>query len=95
MTKQTYADLMQMSATDLLHALTDRLPSLWNEAARSKEYADLAGDDFDPVAQRQEEISHLIGRLKRAHADLGELRTHRHQWGENDYCLTCGADGRA
>lgn len=96
MTKRiTYNDLVQGRASDLIGALTTRLPSLWNETARVKEYADLGGDDYDPVRQRQRELSHLIGRLKRTHAELESLRTHQHEWGSDDYCMICGADGRA
>lgn len=90
----TYQDAIRACPVDLVHALTDRLPSLWSQVAREREYADLGGYE-DPCEHRQKEIAHLIGKLKRAHAELGQLRRHAHEWGSDDYCLICGADGRA
>lgn len=92
----SYQDLCQhVKVTDLLQALLHRLPALSTEVSRQKEYADLAGDDHDPCRERQREISQLIGQLKRMHAELESLRRHRHEWGSDDYCCICGADGRA
>ena len=86
----------EASVTDMIHAMSDSIPNLWGEVAKQKEYADLGGDDYDPCETRQKEISRLIGQLKRMHAELGQLRAHRHEWSpETDYCVLCGADGRA
>lgn len=81
-------------ATVLIQQLTDSLPSLFSEVARERQYADLGGYD-DPCAQRQKEISHLIGLLKKANHELDSLRVHTHEWSSDDYCNICGADGRA
>jgi hypothetical protein len=95
MTTVTFEQLhTQVTAWDLLRALMDRLESLPTEAARVAQYADLAGEPSD-YPRYQNDISHLIGRLKRVHQELGYLRRHRHDWDDQDYCAICGADGRA
>jgi len=79
-----------------IESLLDRLPRL---AARSAEYADLAGESGNGY------LGNIITRLGRTyHAairDLNEIRHHEHVW---DYgasesspvrCTICGADGLA
>lgn len=92
--KPTFHDIVHADPSELIAALTERLPFLYTEAARRREYADLAGEG-EPVKDLQHSVSRLIGRLKRAHADLGELDRHFHVWGSDDYCVYCGADGQA
>ncbi len=92
----TYRDIITsgIPARDVMDALADRLPFLESEADRYAESCDLSGEG-QGYADVQAELSSLIGKLKRAHALLGERRSHRHEWGPNDYCRTCGRDGRA
>lgn len=57
--------------------------------------------DYDPdlpeieenmPRSRVEELEELLGN---AMEELKELREHHCEFGEKDYCVTCGADGRA
>lgn len=67
-----------------------------SEAARSAQYAELAGEPTSVVYKdKKAEIGRAILALKRAHAELTELEGHSHKWGSDDYCSICGADGRA
>lgn len=58
------------------------------KAVRNDEYADLAGEPGYALKD-------ILYTLEAAKEDVRELLGHEHQWGENDYCGTCGADGRA
>ena len=90
----SYKDLLNAKPLALLQALSDRLPLLWDQVAEQRAYEELGDSGYDPCIQRQREISHLIGQLKRVHADIGQLRSYLHDWSDDDYCLICGADGR-
>lgn len=65
-----------------------------DQACRSAEYADLAGDD-SPYPSVLADIDATIGYLKRYRADMQRLAGHAHRWDEDDHCSICGADGRA
>ena len=90
----TYRDILLASPRDILAALEYRLPFLVDEADLYAEGCDLSGEG-NGYADIQAEVSRLIGRLKRVHAEIGARRGHAHEWGDSDYCRICGADGRA
>lgn len=52
-------------------------------------------DEPDPYTEALKMIDSTIGELKRERRYVQRLREHLHEWGEDDYCLICGADGRA
>ncbi len=92
--------LVKQDAQDLLQAFIDHLPELPDRIARRAESYELAGlpsaDAPHPYTAATRAIDHLIGRLKGIRADIQRLATHRHTWApETDYCIHCGADGRA
>lgn len=92
--------LVKQDAHDLLLALTDHLPEPPDRIARQAESYELAGlpsaDAPHPYRAATRAIDQLIGRLKGIRADIQRLATHRHAWApETDYCIHCGADGRA
>lgn len=41
------------------------------------------------------ELRDLRADLMQAVREIDEIRNHTHQWNEDDYCRTCGMDGRA
>lgn len=61
--------------------------------------ARLVGDDDGELRLAYVRACRTLGaRIAEARAalrDLTELRHHRCSWNEDDYCNTCGADGRA
>ena len=76
---------------DSLALLSERL---LREAMREAEAADLSGEPTQyPYYLR--DIDAAIGALKDLRADMQRLASHAHQWDGSDYCLICGADGRA
>lgn len=79
------------SIDDGVKALAYRL---FDETCRSAENADLAGEE-GPYRRVLGEIDSAIGFLKTFRRDMQELRDHRHEWQEDDYCAICHADGRA
>jgi hypothetical protein len=92
--------LVKQEAQDLLQVLIDHLPELPDQVARRAESYELAGlpsaDAPHPYTAATRTIDHLIGRLKGIRADIQSLARHRHAWAlETDYCIHCGADGRA
>lgn len=64
------------------------LDDLVRKAMKSDQWADLAGE---PALS----LLALRVALKDAVKHAESLRTHRHEWDNNDYCMICGADGRA
>ena len=70
-----------------------RLP---RAAARSAEYAELAGEHgADVYLCAVDQLDALLRAIKEAKADLASLRRHAHEWNEDNYCSVCGADGCA
>jgi hypothetical protein len=69
------------------------------EAARRQETYDLQGlgpgDGPSPYDEAENLIEDAIAKLRTAAEEINTLRRHRHEWGDNDYCQVCGADGRA
>ena len=83
--------------------ITYAIPSA-QECAKSHERWALAGFPVDESAPERnvnpyhvalEMIAGVRASLDALQAEIEELRSHQHQWGENDYCLMCGADGAA
>ena len=70
------------------HDLYFEIKARARRAVKSDEYANLAGEPGHALDE-------LLEALVAATEFVRELVTHDHQWGENDYCSTCGADGRA
>lgn len=72
----------------------DQIQSMLSDAASESEYWELAG-----ITESDTEEPHpydlLQNALESGLRELKTLREHRHEWGENDYCVICGADGRA
>jgi hypothetical protein len=48
-----------------------------------------------PYQDALNQIDASIGLLKRARREMQALAKHIHDFGMNDYCTVCGADGRA
>ena len=71
------------------------LSDLLRETARSAEYEALAGEAPTAYGELLQSIDRAIGGLKRFRAQAQALSQHSHLWDENDYCVYCGADGRA
>lgn len=67
------------------------------EAARKQEYFDLGDrEGMSPYEQAEEQILDAIDRLHSELCEIQALKTHAHEWdSESDYCVHCGADGRA
>lgn len=76
-------DIQRHVALDLQHA------------CRSAQYEDLAGEDITAYNRLMAEIDHSIGVLKKFRRDVQSMNHHAHDWGDDDYCMICGADGRA
>lgn len=66
----------------------ETLRPLINQARKSDDYADLAGEPAPALAA-------LKGALQRAIDAITVIVSHEHDWSDNDYCRVCGADGRA
>jgi hypothetical protein len=68
-------------------------------AARSEEYYYLAGlglsDAPRPYHKSKRDLQRLIGYANREIKAIQQLERHTHEWDEEDYCMICGADGRA
>ena len=50
---------------------------------------------LDKIGERQEVLQTEIERLEDNKGEIKEVIGHLHEWGENDYCIICGMDGRA
>jgi hypothetical protein len=46
------------------------------------------------VADCQSPLGELEDQLSAALEEVKAMRRHVHDWGEDDYCVVCGADGR-
>jgi hypothetical protein len=68
----------------------NELDLIIGRATREHEYWDLGGifEGIDPLEA-------LTKALQCALKDVRSLRRHQHEWGEDDYCVICGRDGRA
>lgn len=78
-TQITWSNITTAPATLLLFGLEAKLDSIVPETDRSNQHWELGGDGGPSAYERkQREISHLIGQLKRVHADLGRRRRHAH-----------------
>lgn len=64
------------------------------EACRSDEYAALGGED-SPYPQILGDIDQTIAHLKQHRQRIQFLSRHAHEWGADDFCIHCSADGRA
>lgn len=92
----------QPTAHDALRAIIDSAPALPLEAARRQEIMELQGlgagdadDGLDDYGYAQCLIEVAIAELRGAAREIKRLRAHAHDWGADDYCRICGADGRA
>lgn len=56
---------------------------------------DLMGGDWDENKRGQSRIEKLRTLFAQALEELDELENHQCSFGEDDYCVTCGLDGRA
>jgi predicted DNA-binding protein len=82
-------------------ALARRISYLCSEAMESAirevEYASLAGEGLEQhpydVIVKQAKLA--IRQLNQTIKEANSLKSHVHVWGSNDYCIHCGADGRA
>lgn len=79
---------------NLLESIQRLAARFEGEATRRAEYASSGGDE-SPYPTALGEIDAVIGFLKRFRADIQALSVHQHKWDSNDYCVFCGADGRA
>jgi len=70
-------------------------PSLVNRAEQWFELSGVSGNVRSPYQVSLNHIDAAIGRLKRLRKEMQDLSVHRHEWSEDDYCIYCGADGRA
>jgi hypothetical protein len=76
-------------------ALQDSLSTRTRRACRNTEYADLGGYDVNPLGELLKEIDYAFSVLKKARKEAQFLKTHTHEWDNDEYCIFCGADGRA
>ena len=83
-----------MTEAQAFAQIESALSSLPSIAAREAGSAELAGERA-PYADIMARLSHLIGEAKVIHAQIGALASHSHDWNDDDYCVICGADGRA
>jgi hypothetical protein len=65
-----------------------RLQPLLRETSRRAQEVYLSGDGRDPYGALQDALYRAIRQVER-------LKTHEHQWNDDDRCDLCGADGRA
>ena len=68
------------------------------EASKAIEYNTLSG--FDGERENEYDlcihaIAATIVDMKRQIEQAQFLKTHKHEWNEEDLCVHCGADGRA
>ena len=75
----------------------DRACEFLHEAKRKSEYISLAGipDIESPYREFRKEIAKTIKDLRMLSREAKRLEYHMHEWNEDDYCIVCGADGRA
>ena len=78
---------------DAIVQISENYPDAVNRAQNSFELGDPGG--LSPYKEALRRIDSSIGRLKRLRAEMQELAGHVHEWGDRDYCIWCGADGRA
>ena len=84
-----------------LQAIIQSAALLPLDTARRQEFFDLGGPDPEtgdarapyPVTQRR--IGVAIRELRKAAREIKALRAHTHDFGRDDFCQVCGADGRA
>lgn len=59
----------------------------------------LGFDEEDALDTVQRDVTRRLGEIirdaRRALREVAALREHRCEWSEDEYCLYCGADGRA
>lgn len=82
------------SCLDLIDKLTRSLPHLPRETARSQEYYVLARLSPEDGVQAPYDhalgvVDRLIGQLQETRQRPQELKDHSHEWGDDDYCVTC------
>lgn len=84
-----------MNDGTVLYALRSRL----HAASRSAQMRELAGldDEATPEPYAAAIAFYLLVAREALHLarEARELRAHRHVWGDDDWCIVCGADGRA
>lgn len=87
---------VEVGAQDLLSLGPKVLSDIAHETAKQYEYYDLGGADGEsPYDTTLKDLDHLIGALKRARQAVQAMAAHTHEWSSNEYCMVCGADGRA
>ena len=71
---------------------TSVLFDLLRQATHNDELRALAGLDDDECPS---ELAKLERALAAALRDVRQVRSHVHEWDDNQYCSICGADGNA
>jgi len=82
---------MSTSLGELYMAIQDAK----KKANQTKEMQDLTGVDHDSEGKPFDPYKELETLLETELKNVRELRTHQHDWDEQDLCSLCGADGRA
>ena len=88
-------ELMNAGLISLPLVIHQAIEAAERKAKLAAQYVNLGGYNADPYDDLARQIDRSIGRLKRARKDAQALRAHTHDWDQNDYCVICGADGRA
>jgi hypothetical protein len=86
--------IISQPGASLLDSVQRLCSRLENEANRRAEGCNLSGEGI-PYVYELREVDAVIGYLKHFRAELQSLSEHEHEWSDNDWCLICGADGRA
>lgn len=89
--------VIQVDTQENLYANVHHLVSAAiRRAKRSAENASLAGEPAAPVYDDLlEELATVRDSMAEYIQEVTELKDHRHEWNENEFCNICGADGRA
>ena len=60
-----------------------------------EELGDVSDDEGNAYDDAIEVLSKLQAFIDTSLVEIKELKAHFHQWSEDEYCVVCGADGRA
>jgi hypothetical protein len=89
----------QESETPSVRSTTGNLFMEIEEAKKKANYSrqmqELTGVDQDSDGKPFDPYKELEDLLEKSLKDVRELRTHKHDWNDEDLCSVCGADGRA
>jgi hypothetical protein len=90
---------IQSGERTLEEFISAAIPAAFYRACHVNEQCELAGfwrgEITGSSADLLRQIDASIGMLKQFRQTVQGLDAHTHQWGEDDYCVICGADGRA